>query len=129
MKVFVLEDDPNRIVQIHEWLAGCNIDHAISCAEVDSFKPPYDLILLDHDLGGRQFTEHEDDGFTFIKLIKDKINPEAVVVFHSFNPDGAKRMRSVLGRGFITPFGMQWFKDVLDTVRRFHVDPNKNASV
>ena len=96
MKIFILEDDPERI----RWLRETLIDHEttfiISCIGVDNFQPPYDLILLDHDLGGRQLKEHEDCGLTFVNLVKDRINPEAVIIIHSFNPDGAQRMQQAL---------------------------------
>jgi CheY-like chemotaxis protein len=123
MRVFILEDDPVRICKLHEMLYGCQIDHATSCAEVNLFQPPYDLILLDHDLGGRQMIEHEDSGYTFVNLIKHLINKDAIVVFHSFNTDGARMMQKVVGRGAVTPFGLAWFMAIIDTVKRFHKEP------
>ena len=96
MKVFVLEDDPDRIRQLCEWLKGCEWDCVHTCMREGEFNPPYDLILLDHDLGGRQLIDHEDDGVSFVRLIKDRINPEADIIIHSYNLEGAKRMQAEL---------------------------------
>ena len=85
LRVFVLEDDPDRIRQLTEWLIGCEWDCIQTCIREYEFKPPYDLILLDHDLGGRQLADHEDCGLTFVKLVKDRINIEADIIVHSYN--------------------------------------------
>lgn len=121
MKVFILEDDPIRIGQFMEWLRGDDITCADSCTQAYKFEPPYDLIFLDHDLGGRQLEEHEDDGLAFVRLIKDQINPDALVVIHSYNPDGALRMFDELfDYGVLTlrqPFGPK-LKDIIAGVSR-----------
>lgn len=120
MKVFILEDDPERMRWFREQLyADHTVDVAVSCIEVDKFQPPYDLILLDHDLGGRQMAEHEDCGLTFVNLIKELINPEAFVLIHSYNALGAERMQDALqGAGvenaIYGPFRGHVFNAVLD---------------
>lgn len=114
MKVFILEDDPTRITLLIEWLQGHYLTIVDSCSKVDMFQPPYDLILLDHDLGGRQMTEHEDNGAAFAKLINDKINKNAIVIIHSHNPYGVKRMRDILDGGIIAPFGGGFFRNLLN---------------
>ena len=97
-------------------MTGLVFIHA--CEREYEFKPPYDLILLDHDLGGRQLAEHEDCGLTFVRMIKDKINPEAVVIIHSFNPCGAMNMAQELGsQAVVIPFGSYKFQDAIDRVR------------
>lgn len=113
MKVFILEDDPIRVDYLINRLGQHDLTVAKSCTEVGKFQPPYDLILLDHDLGGRQMTEHEDDGTQFIQLIADRVNVDAVVIFHSYNPGGAQRMRNILGSGYIAPFRSGAFNRIL----------------
>ena len=103
LRVFVLEDDPDRIRLLAQWLIGCDWDCIHTCVREEEFRPPYDLILLDHDLGGRQLVEHEDNGLSFVRLIKDRINEEADIIVHSYNPDGAKSMVAEL-----KPFRVQW---------------------
>jgi hypothetical protein len=98
MKIFILEDDDYRMVTLEKLdaMKGAEITRIVSCAEVEKFQPPYDLILLDHDLGGRQLEEHEDNGLAFVKLIKDKIPAGSRVIVHSYNYDGAMNMITVL---------------------------------
>lgn len=124
MKVFILEDDMFRLKILAERLyADHDCDVAMSCSEIDKFKGPYDLILLDHDLGGRQMDQHEDCGATFVKLLGDKIKESrATVVFHSYNPTGASNMRAIVGHGLIAPFGGTMFNRAIDEVERLCED-------
>lgn len=96
MRVFILEDDPDRIRLFAEWLKDDDWECIHTCERAHLFKPPYDLVLLDHDLGGRQMQEHEDCGLTFCGLVGDKLNHGAYVIAHSWNPDGAKAMLHTL---------------------------------
>lgn len=107
MRVFVLEDDSNRVMSLFKWLPnGVDWDIIDTCEKADRFNPPYDLILLDHDLGGRQFEKHEDCGLTFVKLIKDKIPDNAAIILHSYNHAGAQNMLAALeDRASVIPFG------------------------
>lgn len=122
MKVFILEDDSNRVDLFLEWLKGHSITLVASCEDADAFDPPYDVIFLDHDLGGRQLEAHEDCGLTFLKLVATRINPEAVVVVHSYNAEGARNMLNVLAdlkhpKRVYQPFGPS-LKQIIDVVER-----------
>lgn len=121
MKIFILEDDPQRIDFLWPHLMGHQTVVIDSCTKADRFKPPYDLILLDHDLGGRQLDEHEDCGLTFVKLISAQINPDAVVVVHSYNPGGALRMVQELQdhdiKALSAPFGGSEFLSVIQALK------------
>lgn len=126
MKVFILEDDPTRMLYLREKLTGHDITHIESCTQADRFQPPYDLILLDHDLGGRQLEDHEDDGLAFVTLVKDRVPRDAVIVIHSYNDAGARRMayalREVAGYGnlYVAGFRFKEFNIVLDAVLEHH---------
>lgn len=113
-RVFILEDDPLRMKWFRMRLHTHEITHADSCTQVDRFQPPYDFLFLDHDLGGRAMSQHEDNGEQFAKLIRDKINGHCTVVVHSFNPDGAQNIRAALGPAFIAPFLSDWFNQIVD---------------
>lgn len=112
-RVFILEDDEIRVAHLLSLLISCDVTRVASCRQAKKFVPPYDLILLDHDLGGRQITRHEDCGLTFVRMIKDKINPDATIVYHSYNPDGARAMQQEVGRGMIAPFGSSLFNQIV----------------
>jgi len=119
MRVFVLEDNPVRIARLKQWLPEwADLTVISSCTEADTFDPVYDLILLDHDLGGRQMEEHEDCGLTFVQQMKDRLRTgyRYTIVYHSFNPDGAKRMEEHMRCGMIAPFGSVVFKRILTEV-------------
>lgn len=81
---------------------------------------PYDVVLLDHDLGGRQMEDHEDCGLTFVKLIKDRLPLDQWVGIHSLNPGGAERMAQEIPNHqvAIVPFGSAGFKRLLYMARR-----------
>ncbi len=114
-RVFILEDDPMRMREFYRVLIGkdqVTVTHIESCSQVDRFKPPYDVICLDHDLGGRQLVEHEDNGHLFTKLVKDLINPDAAIIVHSYNHGGARNMLETLGRGVYMPFGPEMLNHV-----------------
>lgn len=118
MKVFVLEDDPDRIRLFAEVLEGHDWTCIHTCDRTYEFHAhsPYDLILLDHDLGGRQMVDHEDSGTEFVKLVRDHIGSKARVTIHSYNPDGARRMSKLLEEvgvfPVIQPFGPTLLKDI-----------------
>ena len=136
MRIFILEDDPNRIVEFHKWFDHHSIEvtYIHTCERVEEFQPPYDYLFLDHDLGGSQLgykhgrplslQEAEDCGLTFVKLIGEKLQrhqPEGVII-HSYNPDGARNMALEL-RGWVKkhvatlPFGKVSFMNVIKGIQ------------
>jgi len=130
LKVFILEDDPKRLISLRKMLEGHDLHYAKSCNDVTRFEPPYDLILLDHDLGGRQMEQHEDCGLTFIKLIKDKINPEATIVYHSYNYWGAKQMYEEMNcRGYKAPYMWRDFIMIIDKMKYWDVEDDAKTAV
>lgn len=120
MRVFILEDDPLRMQEFRKVLTKrdpkVQIDHAESCSQVDRFKPPYDLICLDHDLGGRQMGAHEDNGLMFVRQIKPLIDPSTVILIHSWNGPGARNMQAEVG-GLYYPFGSGGWNKIMHSVK------------
>lgn len=114
-KIFILEDDPARIMWFLERFTGYEVTLAESCTQLDRFVGPYDLVCLDHDLGGRQIEEHEDDGKAFAAGIKDQIG-DACVLIHSFNADGARNIANLLPQAFIAPFKGRMFHALLPQI-------------
>lgn len=123
MKIFILEDDLTRIARfIEEWGAKASLTIAKSYDEaVKKYKPGYDLLCLDHDLGGRQYVDSKDanTGYAFVQwLVKGQYGKHVpAVIIHSYNPDGATKMGGALmNAGWylvqLIPFGPQVFKTV-----------------
>ena len=107
MKVFVLEDDPNRVEWMKknfspklEWDLTDQADEAVAILK----KEKYDLIFLDHDLGGEQMVDSSvyNTGYTVAKKIHETKNKDTIVIVHSYNPDGAKNMIDVMKDNDVT---------------------------
>ena len=101
MKVFVLEDDPNRVEWMKknfssklEWDLTDQADEAVAILK----KEKYDLILLDHDLGGEQMVDRSvyNTGYTVANKSHETKNKDTIVIVHSYNPAGAKNMMDVM---------------------------------
>lgn len=120
LKIFVLEDDPTRIRTFIEELDGNNLTFMDSCTQAKGFEGDYDVVFFDHDLGGRQMEDHEDSGSTFAKMVCHLLG-KSVVVIHSYNPDGADRIRQICRKSenppkaiFLAPFGSPEFKRIVN---------------
>lgn len=119
MKIFILEDDMERMVYFREWFEDFEIDHAEDAEPAIRMlgSTKYDAIFLDHDLGGKVYVDSGDPntGFQVAKSIPKGPNADTPTIVHSMNPVGAKNMLSVLTtsqKGHI-PFSTA-IKDVLN---------------
>ena len=101
MKVFILEDDENRIKQFnralhkHTVLHADNVKDAIKILEENE---DIIIIFLDHDLDNKVFvpSSNSNTGYALAKHIRDsgKIYPQ--IIIHSMNIIGATNMKDVL---------------------------------
>lgn len=98
MKIFILEDDMERIKLFWEYGKAHDLTVVTSVSEaIKHWKPPYDLVLLDHDLGGEHYvdSEKENTGYQFVKYLTSieygTYEPPKFIV-HSFNYQGALNM-------------------------------------
>ncbi len=106
MKIFILEDEVysggyekrDRLLPV---LAGHDLTVALNCEEGKRlFNPPYDLMLLDHDMEGvyENRDTHPNTGFQFVKWMLDQKvrKPYPQVILHSVNTRNRKRMKDLL---------------------------------
>ncbi len=101
MKIFILEDDLVRIglfiknLGQHELTIAEDLDYARK-----RWQPPYDIVLLDHDLGGQVYvsSDVENTGAGFVKdlLLGPLENLTGKFFVHSWNPDGGDLMHQLL---------------------------------
>jgi CheY-like chemotaxis protein len=76
-------------------------------AKLDLQRKRYDLILLDHDLGGEVYvgTDHKNTGSEVARWItenKESIDiANTIFLIHSLNPTGAQYMKKTLERAGI----------------------------
>jgi hypothetical protein len=104
MKVFILEDDEERIDWFKKNLV-CDLTIATDISEKDKFEPPYDILFLDHDLGNEIYVpiDAENTGSTFcLTIIKSILNKDTKIIIHSLNTGGAENMMRILQKSGFT---------------------------
>lgn len=130
MKIFILEDDPNRIALFREWFLGHDLriyDTVATGLPALLEGGPWDMIFLDHDLGGEVYvtTDTPNTGSAFVShLDADWIRHcRALIVVHSYNPVGASlmfdRLEAMGGTSlvFLAPFGTKSFHRLIHLMK------------
>jgi CheY-like chemotaxis protein len=123
--VFILEDDPTRSEAFAFALQGADVYHLAKDVDeaLAKFEPPYDLVLLDHDLGGEAFVSsgEANTGAGFVRAMNEDEQKKALqgarVVVHSWNPDGALTMLKLLKDRGVMAFRIPYGKELLNFCR------------
>ena len=94
MRIFVLEDSPERHKKFRRELVGHHLDMVETVEEGrELIKEKYDLMFLDHDLGGEIFVPSgEGTGYEMAKLIAESVNKNSAIIIHSCNHAGSTAM-------------------------------------
>jgi CheY-like chemotaxis protein len=100
MRIFILEDMQIRInifkkwYEAHELVIVTNAEEAINILSKDL---EWDVLFLDHDLGGKIFVSIKDEntGSRVAKFLCNK-SIKGRIIIHSWNPVGAKNMLNYL---------------------------------
>jgi CheY-like chemotaxis protein len=114
LRVFILEDDDNRIIKFRQNFINAKLTFAKKSKDAIKIlqkQSPFDYIFLDHDLGGDQIVKSgENTGYEVAKwLSENKIKkPKYGLFVHSLNKPGADNMIGKLGYGTYVPFA--WMK-------------------
>jgi CheY-like chemotaxis protein len=123
LKIFVLEDDKFRtnFIKQHLKAAFTNPEIIFTDNADEAFKiltkSNFDILCLDHDLGGEVFVNSEEPntGYQVAKFISEnKIKYDKCIV-HSLNYPGAMRMTKLLDRSIYLPI-LMWTKDSLEYI-------------
>ena len=106
-RILVVEDNAQRILWFRGHLSFSRTEYAMTCAEALNCLQdgaPYDIIFLDHDAG---LPFDENDTFYDVAVRLNELDYRKVVIIHSMNPAGARRMRTCMKNayGFCFPFG------------------------
>lgn len=108
MKIFILEDDPPYFQRYEGFSKAFNEykGHEVTIAKtfkegMDKFQPPYDLVLLDFDITGKDqhsYIGDPDTGYTFVQQKGNLMSayPNMRVIVHSWNNEGAAGMTALL---------------------------------
>lgn len=109
MLIFILEDNKYRMIKFRRELIGHQIHHSetVEGATGMLVRHKYDLIFLDHDLGGEEFVDSKDEntGYQLASFIASFTqNKETPCIVHSCNPAGADNIVNVLPHAVKLPF-------------------------
>jgi len=110
--ILVLDDDQERLKQFEEhWghqILGCVTTAREAIVLLEHVK--FDLVFLDHDLGGEAFANSSEPntGAEVARWLEDPDNqlskPRALVI-HTLNPAGRKYMAQALPDAMVCPDG------------------------
>ena len=107
MNVLVLDDSLERLKTFKTNLIG----HSVTTVETakdainELVQNDYNIVFLDHDLGGQAFVKSGDGtGFEVAEWLSNHPDrkPKQIVI-HSFNPTGAQNMKNVLPEAQVAP--------------------------
>lgn len=109
MNIFILEDNEERIKIFNKYFIDHNIftaNSVNSAKEVIKKNKKWDVIFLDHDLGGQIYVNsyEENTGYRFAQYIKENKIKYNQLIIHSMNIAGANNIKSILKDGLIVPF-------------------------
>jgi len=107
--IFILEDSEHRMIKFRKELIGHKIDHATTVEDGSNFlfANKYDLMFLDHDLGGEEMVDSFSDntGYRLAEFIASFTqNKETPCVIHSCNHVGAENMLRFIPHAIKIPF-------------------------
>ena len=112
MRILFLDDDQIRHDKFRELINNRHEIHAVytakECIDCLKLRPKYDMIFLDHDLGGRQFVESGyETGYQVAQWLQQHPALQApTMIIHSFNPIGAKQMNACIPKAIRFPINM-----------------------
>lgn len=97
MKIFVLEDDINRIQRFRQKLHNPSVTYCdyVEDAKMLLKKDKYDVIFLDHDLGGEIMVDSNDPntGYQLAKWIREQGMTFDQIIIHTCNPIGGDNIQ------------------------------------
>jgi len=107
MKILVLEDNPNRIEDFKRKFISDNVTYTEDAYEAIGHlkKTKFDLVCLDHDLGGMQIEyDLENCGTVVAEWINDYPVRDTEFVIHSLNSPLAENMQKLIPGSKYIPF-------------------------
>lgn len=115
MRVFILDDDEKRHEGFRERYAGHALTHCYTAQEAIQtlmLEPAFDVVQLDHDLGGRVYCKSdEESGYAVAQAIVNMAGGKypGKVAIHSWNNEASYRMMRLFVEKdlpvFYEPFG------------------------
>lgn len=108
MKIFILEDNLNRIETFkqnltgHELFIASNIEIAKTMLKFNQFE----LMFIDHDLGGEVYVNSEfpNTGYQLAKWIRENNITYKRLIIHSCNSIGSMNIKGLIPEAERIPF-------------------------
>lgn len=118
MKILILEDDIARIGSFRKQLVGNHlvcVDNAKDAIKWLS-EETFDVLFLDHDLGGEIFVEGiKNTGYEVCLWLEENNDKKPNVIFlHSLNPNGRARMKQAIPEAIEAVFAWQNASELID---------------
>lgn len=116
--ILVLEDNEERTKVFKRELIGHEAVFCVSASEAikELEDRCFDAVFLDHDLGGKVFVEEtENTGYEVcLWLEKNTGKKPKIIIIHSLNPSGVKRMLQAVPDALEIPFAWARAADLLE---------------
>jgi len=106
VKIFILEDNEFRIKTFKQSLIGHSVDIVTTVKDGRPLvEEKYDLIFLDHDLGGETYVPSgPETGYEMAQIISETVNKDTPTIIHSCNHAGSTSISFVLPHAKRVPF-------------------------
>jgi hypothetical protein len=125
IKVLFLDDDTERWETFSEIVGSHSFIDLVwvktSSKAIKALDNTYwDIICLDHDLGGKSFVDsfEKNTGYTVAKKIgTDSKYNEDLIFIHSWNPIGADNISNILSKSIKLPFNNDFAHIIVDHAR------------
>ena len=104
MLILFLDDNEQRVQRATNYFEGKTLCVAMNAHVAIEYlrlaEEPWDLVMLDHDLGGQvyQNSEEENCGMEVVRYIERTRPAIKVIIIHSWNAPAAREMRERLQR-------------------------------
>ena len=110
MRILILEDDPERQIRFRRKMIGHYVVITEFAAEAIRLlqEENWNLLCLDHDLGGKVFVDSSTEsntGYAVAKWLEEHPDRQPnQILLHSLNPSGRKNMADCLPDAQEAPF-------------------------
>lgn len=120
MRILILDDDLERLALFKDILHNHDVTEVMTASEtIHHLKlGTWDVVFLDHDLGGRAFVPSgPETGYEVAEFLQNNINLRPSKIFlHSMNDTARRRMLAILPRAVECPgvwVDALWMEDLL----------------
>lgn len=108
MRILIVEDDAFRILLFRQWLRGHDLAIAETARRAIRLlrRQAFDVVFLDHDLGGRVLVDPSDPNTgAEVARFMARAGVATRTIIHSHSPDGTGYLKALLPAAEVVPFG------------------------